>query len=79
MEAIFRHNQTQVQGHTLGLPASVRGFFKRLLSCRHRDMSRPFTRGGESYRACLKCGAHREFDAKNWRMCGPYYFADEGR
>jgi len=46
----------------------------RVFKCRHREMSRPFTRSGETYRACLDCGARRRFDTDNFRMTGPYYF-----
>jgi hypothetical protein len=26
--------------------------------CRHRELSRAFTSQGETYKVCLKCGAH---------------------
>jgi hypothetical protein len=26
--------------------------------CHHRELSRAFTSGGETYKVCLKCGAH---------------------
>ncbi|HKF48011.1 MAG TPA: hypothetical protein VKB38_11690 [Terracidiphilus sp.] len=26
--------------------------------CRHRELSRAFTSEGETYKVCLKCGAH---------------------
>jgi hypothetical protein len=28
------------------------------LGCRHRQLSRAFTSKGETYKVCLKCGAH---------------------
>jgi hypothetical protein len=37
-------------------------------------MSRPFTRGEETYRVCLDCGARRDFDAASWEMVGDYYY-----
>lgn len=46
----------------------------RLFGCWHREMSRPFTLRAESYRACLECGAHREFNTQVWEMTGPYYY-----
>ena len=45
----------------------------RIVGCRHRKMSVPFTRGVETYRACLRCGMHRHFDLAEWRMKGRYY------
>jgi hypothetical protein len=26
--------------------------------CRHKELSRAFTNDGETYKVCLKCGAH---------------------
>jgi hypothetical protein len=42
-------------------------------SCWHRKMSRPFTRDGQTYRVCLKCGVRRAFDLQNWKTQGGYY------
>jgi hypothetical protein len=42
-------------------------------TCWHRRMSRPFTRDGETYRVCLRCGVHRRFDLAQWKMKGSYY------
>jgi len=36
-------------------------------------MSRPFTRDGETYRVCLRCGVHRRFDLEQWKTKGSYY------
>ena len=47
-----------------------------LLVCWHRKMSRPFTRDGETYRVCLRCGMHRQFDLREWQTKGDYYNAD---
>lgn len=41
--------------------------------CWHRKMSRPFTRDGETYRVCLRCGIRRQFDLKQWQTKGSYY------
>ena len=41
--------------------------------CWHRKMSRPFTRDGETYRVCLRCGRHRQFDLREWKTKGNYY------
>lgn len=47
--------------------------FSRVLVCWHRKMSRPFTRQGETYRVCLRCGMHRQFDLEEWKTKGNYY------
>jgi hypothetical protein len=45
----------------------------KIWSCWHRRMSRPFTRDGETYRVCLRCGVHRRFDLEQWKTKGSYY------
>lgn len=45
----------------------------KLWSCWHRHMSRPFTRDGETYRVCLRCGVQRRFDLEAWKTKGAYY------
>ena len=45
----------------------------RVLICWHRKMSRPFTRQGETYRVCLRCGMRRQFDLREWKTKGDYY------
>jgi hypothetical protein len=45
-----------------------------LFSCKHREMSRPFSRHGETYRVCISCGARRRFDEESWHSAGGYYF-----
>jgi hypothetical protein len=47
--------------------------FIQLFGCRHVQMGRPVTLGGETYRSCLGCGARRRFDVAGWRTRGPYY------
>ena len=51
----------------------LRRLVSRIFVCWHRKMSRPFTRGGETYRVCLRCGKHRQFDLKEWKTKGSYY------
>jgi hypothetical protein len=48
-------------------------FISKLWTCWHRHMSRPFTRNGETYRVCLRCGVLRHFDLEAWKMKGAYY------
>ena len=45
----------------------------RIFSCWHRRMSRPFTRDGQTYRVCLRCGVQRRFDLEQWKTKGSYY------
>jgi hypothetical protein len=57
-----------------GLTAQLSTWLTRVFGCWHTEMSRPFTRDGASYRACLECGAHRNFDTARWEMVGAYYY-----
>ena len=57
-----------------GLAATLSRAAARVFGCWHREMSRPFTLGGQTYRACLDCGARRTFDPHKWEMVGAYYY-----
>ena len=57
-----------------GLTAQLSYMITRVFGCWHSEMSRPFTRDGESYRACLECGARRDFNPTKWEMVGAYYY-----
>lgn len=51
----------------------LRYLCNRIVGCWHRRMSFPFSRGGETYRVCLRCGMRRQFDLAKWKMKGRYY------
>jgi len=55
---------------SLGLGRWLSGVF----GCAHRNMSRPFSRHGETYRVCIGCGGRRQFDSKTWNSSGPFYY-----
>ena len=57
-----------------GSGEGVGGWLSSLFGCRHREMSRPFSRQGQTYRTCLACGARREFNLKSWEMRGNFYY-----
>ena len=50
------------------------GFLGSLFGCWHKDLGRPFTTKKSSYRACLECGARKEFDPRSLRTSGPFYY-----
>ena len=54
---------------------TVKGWLNRLIGCWHMEMSRPFSSEGKAYRVCLSCGAHRQFNLKNWKMQGDFYYS----
>jgi len=45
-----------------------------VFGCQHKEMSRPFSRHGETYRVCIACGGRRQFDEQNWNTQGPFYY-----
>jgi hypothetical protein len=53
--------------------STINGALKRVFGCWHREMSLPFTRGNETYRTCVNCGARRRFDLQRWTMVGGFY------
>jgi hypothetical protein len=58
-------------GRLIRLPINV------IFFCWHWKMSRPFTREGQTYCVCLRCGMRQSFDLKTWKSKGPYYRASE--
>jgi hypothetical protein len=53
---------------------AIGGLVTRLFGCWHRQMSRPFSSQGQTYRACLNCGARRQFNVRRWEMQGSFYY-----
>lgn len=56
-----------------GFVEDLKYLVRRVSTCWHRKLSRPFTRGKKTYRACLRCGMHRDFDLQNWKSTGRFY------
>ncbi|HEX9424335.1 MAG TPA: hypothetical protein VF899_13925 [Pyrinomonadaceae bacterium] len=65
-------NSDRARASNLGLVLGR--WLGELFGCPHKEMSRPFSRQGESFRVCITCGARRQFDEKNWNMVGPFYY-----
>jgi hypothetical protein len=42
--------------------------FEFLFGCRHADLSRVFTIGGQTYRVCCTCGTRFSYSLANMRM-----------
>ncbi len=53
--------------------APIKNVLGRAFGCWHLEMSLPFTRGNETYRTCITCGARRRFDLDQWTMVGAFY------
>ena len=50
------------------------GIFAKLFGCEHKNISRPFTTGGTSYRTCLSCGARKQFNSETLETFGSFYY-----
>ena len=57
-----------------GLFSRMANRVSQIFGCPHKEMSRPFSRQGETYRVCINCGARRQFDAQTWNSSGRHYF-----
>jgi len=51
------------------------GLIDKLFGCKHKNVSRPFTRGKVSYRACIECGARTKFETSSFKTVGSFYYA----
>ena len=54
--------------------ARIKTSVQRLFGCSHVKLSLPFTRGADTYRTCVTCGARRRFDLHKWPMVGDFYY-----
>ncbi len=66
-EKVFRFNP----------PRETKGVSRWLafvFGCSHRNISRPFTRQGQTYRSCVDCGAMRGFDLEAWEDKGGFHY-----
>lgn len=50
------------------------GLLSSLFGCWHKSLSRPFTIGSDSYRACLDCGARKHFDPQTLKTFGSFHY-----
>lgn len=55
-------------------PAPIPKRIRRVFGCWHLKLSLPFTRGTDTYRTCVSCGARRRFDLDQWTMVGDFYY-----
>lgn len=76
MEVILEQNNIakEVINRTEGNFGNKIGVLVRLFGCWHKEMTRPFTNGKQSYRACLSCGARRQFNAHTLETFGKFYY-----
>ena len=76
MEAVVEQAGVDVSAVISNLLSKMRRATARIFGCWHVNMSRPFTRGNETYRTCVACGARRRFDLEQWEMVGSFYYPE---
>jgi len=76
MEAVVEQAGTDLSAVVPDLIRKMRKVTARIFGCWHLNMSRPFSRGNESYRTCVACGARRRFDLERWKMVGSFYYPE---
>ena len=74
MEQVVEQAGIDIVAVTSERLAQIKKGLRRLFGCWHRKMSLPFTRGTETYRTCVTCGARRRFDLDQWTMVGSFYY-----
>lgn len=73
MEGILEQENRITPDSTSDRLVRVTALLRRTFGCWHRHLSLPFTRGSETYRTCVDCGARRRFDREKWTMVGSFY------
>jgi len=76
VEAVVEQAGRDLSSVIPDLFSKVRRATARIFGCWHIRMSRPFSRGNETYRTCVACGARRRFDLEQWKMVGPFYYPE---
>ncbi len=76
MQAILEQNTIaqSVINRTNEVFGSKIGLMGSLFGCWHKQLTRPFTIGSASYRACLNCGARKQFDTQTLRTTGAFHY-----
>ena len=73
MEAVVEQAGAELSAVMQDLVSKVSRVTARVFGCWHVNLSRPFSRGNETYRTCVACGARRSFDLEQWKMVGSFY------
>jgi hypothetical protein len=76
MEAVVEQAGVDLSAVMPNLVSKVGRATARIFGCWHVNMSRPFSRGHETYRTCVACGARRRFDLEHWAMVGSFYYPE---
>lgn len=67
-------NKKRVNRVDKGVFGQKVGVIAKLFGCWHENISRPFVQGNTAYRACLNCGARKQFNPETLETYGTFYF-----
>lgn len=76
MQRILEQNRIAEEtiNRTIGAFGDRIGIVGKIFGCWHKQLSRPFTNKGASYRSCLHCGARKKFNTETLKTDGPFYY-----
>ena len=74
MQTEARNNENSKLTQNIPSGGGIGNLVTRLFGCWHREMSRPFSSQGQTYRTCLNCGASRKFHLGRWEMQGDFFY-----
>ena len=76
MQAILEQNRiaSAIINRTDNAFGGKIGLLGKLFGCWHKQISRPFTIGRDSYCACLNCGARKQFDTETLQAFGAFHY-----
>jgi hypothetical protein len=67
-------NKRRAQRIDKGVFGQKVGVVAKLFGCWHENISRPFVQDKTAYRACLTCGARKQFNPETLETYGRFYF-----
>ena len=76
MQGILEQNTiaAAVLNRTRGSFGKKIGLMASLFGCWHKHLTRPISDKNSAYRACLECGARKEFDTESFKTSGPFHY-----
>ncbi|MDQ6786123.1 MAG: hypothetical protein M3033_04810 [Acidobacteriota bacterium] len=76
MQAILEQNRIakSITNQTNGVFGNKIGLIGKLFGCWHKQLTRPFTVDGDSYRTCVHCGARKQFDLQTLKTVGAFHY-----
>lgn len=75
MQQVLENNLlTKTRGRRESALGTKIGIFGKLFGCWHKRLGRPITVKNVSYRACLECGARKNFNTQSFQSFGPFYY-----